>query len=161
MTISEPSTPNGLRVPVRRGWKVPARSSRAGTEPGLRPAAPPAAVHQGHLQEDAQQDVLTNSAQFNKVLDVVGKAMTIDSGGIGLADWAYAMRGIGGDDLLTIKTNNGAFNQSSENRGAEALDRTTLDLLEAVRTDQVAALPVQAGSSRFPIQDVGMIRLRW
>jgi polyisoprenyl-teichoic acid--peptidoglycan teichoic acid transferase len=83
------------------------------------------------------KDVLTNPVQFNKVLEVVGKAMTIDSGGIDLPDWAYAMRGIGGDDLLTIKTNNGTFNQSSENRGAEALDQTTLDLLAAMKADQV------------------------
>ncbi|GAA2391671.1 LCP family protein [Dactylosporangium salmoneum] len=85
------------------------------------------------------RDVLTNPVQLNQVLQVVGKAMTIDSGGIDLADWAYAMRGIGGDDLLTIKTNNGTFNNDPGNRYAEALDQTTLDLLAAVRTEQVPA----------------------
>jgi len=83
------------------------------------------------------KDVLTNPIQFNKILDVVGKAMTIDSGGIDLADWAYAMRGIRGDDLLTIKTNNGTFHDAPDNRSAEALDQTTLDLLAAVQADQV------------------------
>ncbi len=83
------------------------------------------------------KDVLTNPIQFNKVLDVVGKAMTIDSGGIDLDDWAYAMRAIGGDDLLTLKTNNGTFHASTENAGAEALDQTTLDLLAAIKADQV------------------------
>ncbi len=83
------------------------------------------------------KDVLTNPVQFNKVLDVVGKSMTIDSGGIDLADWAYAMRAIGGDDLLTIKTNNGTFNKSAENSGAEALDQNSLDLIAAMRADQV------------------------
>ena len=83
------------------------------------------------------KDVLTNPIQLNKVLDVVGKSMTVDSGGIDLADWAYAMRGIGGDDLLTIKTNNGTFNRSAENSGAEALDQATLDLLAAIKADQV------------------------
>jgi polyisoprenyl-teichoic acid--peptidoglycan teichoic acid transferase len=85
------------------------------------------------------KDVLTNPVQFNKVLTVVGKSMTIDSGGIGLADWAYAMRAIGGEDLLTIKTNNGTFNRSPENSGAEALDQNSLDLLQAMRSDQVEA----------------------
>ena len=83
------------------------------------------------------KDVLTNPLQLNKVLDAVGKAMTIDSGGIDLADWIYAMRGIGGDDLLTIKTNNGTFNGAAGNRNAEALDQTTVDLLAAVQADQV------------------------
>jgi polyisoprenyl-teichoic acid--peptidoglycan teichoic acid transferase len=85
------------------------------------------------------KDVLTNPVQFNKVLDVVGKSMTIDSGGIDLGDWAYAMRAIGGDDLLTFKTNNGTFNKSPENSGAEALDQNSLDLLQAMRNDQVEA----------------------
>jgi LCP family protein required for cell wall assembly len=85
------------------------------------------------------KDVLTNPLQFNKVVEVVGKAMTIDSGGIDLDDWAFAMRGIGGDDLVTVKTNNGTFNASPENRGAEALDERTLELLAAVRENRVEA----------------------
>jgi LCP family protein required for cell wall assembly len=84
-------------------------------------------------------DTLTNPIKFNEVLKVVGKAMTIDSGGIDLADWAYAMRGIGGDDLLTIKTNNGTFNRSAENSSAEALDAKSLELLNAIKADQVAS----------------------
>jgi LCP family protein required for cell wall assembly len=83
------------------------------------------------------KDVLTNPIQFNKVVEVIGRSMTIDDGGIDIEDWAFAMRGIGGDDLVTIKTNNGTFHSSSENSGAEALDQRTLDLLAAVRDDQV------------------------
>jgi LCP family protein required for cell wall assembly len=83
------------------------------------------------------KDVLTNPLQFNKVVDVVGKAMTIDTGGIDLEDWAFAMKGISGDDLVTVKTNNGTFNASPENRGAEALDARTLELLEAVKAGTV------------------------
>jgi len=84
------------------------------------------------------KDVVTNPLQFNKVVDVVGKAMTVDTGGIDLEDWAFAMKNIGGDDVVTVKTNNGTFNASSENRGAEALDNLTLELLTAVRENQVA-----------------------
>ncbi|MET7419972.1 LCP family protein [Dactylosporangium sp. NPDC005555] len=91
------------------------------------------AVFKGMLSKD----VLTNPMRFNKVLEVAGKAITIDSGGIDLADWAYAMRGVSGDDVVTIKSNEGTFNQSPGNGTAEALDRTTVNLLAAVRTDQV------------------------
>ncbi|WP_433064229.1 LCP family protein [Dactylosporangium sp. CS-033363] len=83
------------------------------------------------------RDVLTDPGKLNSVLQVVGKAMTIDSGGIDLADWVYAMKGIGGDDLLTIKTNNGTFHNDPDVANAELLDQTTLDLLEAIRTEQV------------------------
>lgn len=83
------------------------------------------------------KDVLTNPLQFNKVVGVVGKAMTIDSGGIDLEDWAFAMKAIGGDDLVTLKTNNGTFHASPDNRGAEALDDLTLELLTSIRENRV------------------------
>jgi polyisoprenyl-teichoic acid--peptidoglycan teichoic acid transferase len=79
--------------------------------------------------------VLSNPVQLAKVLDVVGKAMTIDSGGIDLEDWVYAMRAISGDDVITLKTNNGTFNTASN--GAEQLDETTIQLINAFRSDTV------------------------
>jgi LCP family protein required for cell wall assembly len=85
------------------------------------------------------RDVMTNPITFNTVVDVVGKAMTIDDGAIDLEDWAFAMREIGGDDLVTIKTNNGTFHASPDSAGAESLDQTTLDLLASVRNEQVGA----------------------
>jgi anionic cell wall polymer biosynthesis LytR-Cps2A-Psr (LCP) family protein len=85
------------------------------------------------------KDVLTNPALFNEVLGVVGKAMYIDDGGIDVEDWAFAMRTIGGDDLITVKTNNGTFNRSPESSSSEALDQNTLDLLAAVKDEQVPA----------------------
>jgi LCP family protein required for cell wall assembly len=103
------------------------------------------------LKKIASKDVIGSPSTLNKVLDVVGRAMTIDSGQIGLDDWIFAMRGIDGDRLLTLKTNNGGFHASAEQPGAEALDQTTLDLLGAVRTrtvpDFVLAHPGIVGSS--------------
>ncbi|MER7003320.1 LCP family protein [Dactylosporangium sp. NPDC000555] len=89
------------------------------------------------FKEIASRDVLTDPGKLRKVLDVVGQSMTIDSGGIDLQDWIFAMKNIGGDNLLTVKSNNGTFYESSEQPGAEALDDNTLALLEAVRTNTV------------------------
>ncbi|MGI5181474.1 LCP family protein [Dactylosporangium sp. CA-152071] len=83
------------------------------------------------------KDVLTDPVKLKKILDVIGQSMTIDSGGIGLDDWIFAMKGITGDNLLTIKTNNGTFFSSPQNPAAEALDPTTLALLDAIRTNTV------------------------
>ncbi|GAA3223888.1 LCP family protein [Dactylosporangium siamense] len=83
------------------------------------------------------KDVLTDPGKLKKVLDVIGQSMTIDSGGIGLDDWIFAMKGINGDNLLTVKTNNGTFYSSHENPGAEALDPTTLELLASVKANAV------------------------
>jgi LCP family protein required for cell wall assembly len=89
------------------------------------------------FKEIGSKDVLTDPGKLKKVLDVVGQSMTIDSGGIDLDDWIFAMKGIGGDSLLTVKSNNGTFHSSSVQPGAEALDDTTLALLESVRTNTV------------------------
>jgi LCP family protein required for cell wall assembly len=82
-------------------------------------------------------DTLTKPIKLNKVLGVVGRSMTVSTGGISIEDWAFAMRNIGGEDMLTIKTNNGTYHKSPVNPGAEALDDNTLALLAAIRTDTV------------------------
>jgi anionic cell wall polymer biosynthesis LytR-Cps2A-Psr (LCP) family protein len=103
------------------------------------------------LKKIASKEVLGNPGKLNEVLSVIGRSMTIDTGPIGLDDWIFAMRGIDGDHLLTLKSNNGGFHSSAENPGAEALDQTTLDLLTAVRSrnvpDFVAAHPGIVGAS--------------
>lgn len=83
-------------------------------------------------------DTLTNPGKLKKVLNVVGKSMTVSNGGISIADWALAMHKIGANDLVTIKTNKGTFHPAPEDPGMESLDNDTLKLLEAVRTDSVA-----------------------
>ncbi|MEV6927734.1 LCP family protein [Dactylosporangium sp. NPDC051485] len=89
------------------------------------------------FREIASRDVLIDPGKLKKVLDVVGQSMTIDSGGIGLQDWIFAMKGIGADTLLTVKSNNGTFHESAKQPGAEALDDNTLALLQAVRSNTV------------------------
>jgi LCP family protein required for cell wall assembly len=83
--------------------------------------------------------VLSDPGKLGKVLDVVGKAMTVDGGGIPLEDWIFAMRGISTSSIMTIKTNAGQF-QNTYFPGygeAESLNETSLQLLDAVRTDTV------------------------
>jgi polyisoprenyl-teichoic acid--peptidoglycan teichoic acid transferase len=81
---------------------------------------------------------LTNLSKLNRVLGVIGKAMTVDTGAESLGDWIFAMRGISADDLTTIKTNNGGFHSDTINgRDVETLDADTLATLQAFRTDTV------------------------
>lgn len=81
---------------------------------------------------------LTNISKLNQVLGVIGKAMTVDTGGVSLGDWIFAMRGIGANDLTTLKTNNGGFHSDTINgRDVETLDADTLATLQAIRNDTV------------------------
>jgi polyisoprenyl-teichoic acid--peptidoglycan teichoic acid transferase len=82
--------------------------------------------------------VLTNPAKLSKVLDVVGKAMTVDDGGVPVEDWIFAMKSVSPNDLLTIKTNDGQFNSQKFNgQDVEVLSPTSLDLLRSVKADNV------------------------
>jgi polyisoprenyl-teichoic acid--peptidoglycan teichoic acid transferase len=93
------------------------------------------------FKETLSAGVLTNPGKLAKVLDTVGKAMTVDTGGISIPDWIFAMRSIGASDMLTIKTNNGQYDSINvPGIGAcENLTDTSLQLLQAVKDDNVAA----------------------
>jgi anionic cell wall polymer biosynthesis LytR-Cps2A-Psr (LCP) family protein len=87
------------------------------------------------------------------LISAVGKAMTVDNGGISLEDWAFAMKGINPGSLVTIKTNDGQFNSRSISGigSVEVLSPTTMTLLKAAKNDTVdrfvAANPSWVASS--------------
>lgn len=83
---------------------------------------------------------LNSPTKLPGLLSAFGKAMTVDDGGISLTDWAFAMKGINPDDLITLKTNNGTFNSRSIAGigSVEILDDTTLQLLKAAKNDKMA-----------------------
>ena len=91
--------------------------------------------------KQAVKDGLNSPTKLPGLITAIGKTMTVDSGGISLEDWAFAMRGINPDDLVTIKTNNGKFNSESVSGigSVEILSDTTMELLQAVKKDQVSA----------------------
>ncbi|MGW5672086.1 LCP family protein [Micromonospora sp. NPDC003776] len=86
-------------------------------------------------------DGLNSPTKLPGLLTAVGKTMTVDDGGIPLEDWAFAMRGIGPDAITTIKTNGGSFNSRSVPGvgSAEILSPTSMDLLHAVKVDDVGS----------------------
>jgi anionic cell wall polymer biosynthesis LytR-Cps2A-Psr (LCP) family protein len=86
-------------------------------------------------------DGLDSPAKLPSLLTAVGKTMTVDSGGIPLEDWAFAMRNLNPDNLVTIKTNEGKFNpRTIPGIGSvEILSPDSLALMQAVKNDTVPA----------------------
>ena len=82
---------------------------------------------------------LASPTKLPGLLSALGKTMTVDDGGIPLADWVFALRDIRPQDLITIKTNNGTFNSRSVPGvgSAEILDDTSMQLLKSVKNDSV------------------------
>jgi LCP family protein required for cell wall assembly len=75
-----------------------------------------------------------SSTKLPGLIEKVGQTMTVSDGGISLTDWVFAMKGIGQDGLVTMKTNGGQFD-SIEGTGYEQLSDESLDMLKAVRED--------------------------
>jgi polyisoprenyl-teichoic acid--peptidoglycan teichoic acid transferase len=65
--------------------------------------------------------------------------MTVDTGGVSVEDWIFAMRGIHASNVLTIKTNNGQYDSTPVPGigDCENLTDTSLQLLQSVKDDRV------------------------
>lgn len=84
-------------------------------------------------------DGLNSPAKLPSLITAVGKTMTVDDGGISLEDWAFAMRNLNPNDLITIRTNEGKFNsQNVGGQDVEVLSADSLDMLRAAKTDTLA-----------------------
>jgi LCP family protein required for cell wall assembly len=91
--------------------------------------------------KQAVHDGFNSPTKLPSLISAVGKTMTVDDGGISLEDWAFAMRNVNPDNLVTIKTNNGKFNSRSVPGvgDVEILDSTSMQLLQAVKNDNVGS----------------------
>jgi polyisoprenyl-teichoic acid--peptidoglycan teichoic acid transferase len=87
----------------------------------------------------AVKDGLSSPTKLPGLIKAIGSTMTVDSGGISLEDWVFAMKGIKPGDLVTIKTNEGRFNPKSiPGIGeVEILSPDSLRLLASARDDTV------------------------
>jgi LCP family protein required for cell wall assembly len=91
------------------------------------------------LLQQAVKDGLDSPTKLPGLLKAFGKAMTVDSGGISLEDWVFAMKAIRPDRLVTLKTNEGKFHpESVAGLGeVETLSDTSKQLMQAVKADKV------------------------
>jgi anionic cell wall polymer biosynthesis LytR-Cps2A-Psr (LCP) family protein len=87
------------------------------------------------------RDGLNSPTRLPGLIAAVGRAMTVDDGGIPLADWAFAMRSIDPNKLVMLKTNAGTFNSRSVPGigDVEILDGTSMAMVRAAKQDDLAA----------------------
>ncbi len=90
------------------------------------------------MKKTMSTGVLTNPAKVNAVLKSVGQAVSFYNNNVSLADWIFTLKGITPNEMFTLKVNNGQFH--SETIGGisyETLDDQSMQLLQAISTDQV------------------------
>ena len=95
-------------------------------------------VLQAAYREIIASGILTNPMKLNAFLGTLGKAATVDTGGIPIYDWLFAMRGIAASGLIGLQVNAGQYNSSVVSGvSMETLSATSIQLLHAIREDTV------------------------
>ena len=82
--------------------------------------------------------VLTNPVKLNQLIRATskGQAFILDTGGIPVPDFVFAMRGVTANELTMLRTNGGTYHGNANHR--ETLDQQTLDMFRAVKEDRLA-----------------------
>jgi LCP family protein required for cell wall assembly len=81
------------------------------------------------------KDTVTNLGKVSQLQKAAGGLLTLDLGGVGVADWAYTFRSLRSENLVMIKTNAGNFNTLPDKN--EGVTPDTLSLLKGVHDDTV------------------------
>lgn len=80
--------------------------------------------------------MLTNPLKLNALIKAAGKAFILDTGGVPIADFIFTLKGVSGNDLVTLRTNGGTY--STAGNGREKFNETTMDMFQAVKKDKLA-----------------------
>lgn len=83
--------------------------------------------------------VVTNPVKLDKVLRAAGKAFTLDTGGVGLTDFIFTLKGVAANDLVMLRTNGGKFNSAKiQGESAESLTEESRQMFAAAKADRLA-----------------------
>ncbi|HEY6597036.1 MAG TPA: LCP family protein [Asanoa sp.] len=80
--------------------------------------------------------ILTNPLKLKDLLRAAGKAFTLDTGGVPIADFIFTMRNVTPDDLVLLRTNNGTFHSDA---GKETLAPISQEMFAAARNDTLGS----------------------
>ena len=96
------------------------------------------------VQEAKAQGLTTNPAKAFSLIRSVGSTLEVWTNGASLTDWFLTLKDLSGDNIESIKTNNGAFHQEIINgQSTESLDDTSKAMLRALSTGQLEAFLAQ------------------
>lgn len=80
--------------------------------------------------------VLANPLKLKQLIDAAGKALVLDIGTVQIADFIFTLKGVTGNDLVTLRTNGGNFSTAAS--GREMLNETSREMFRAVKNDSLA-----------------------
>ncbi|SBT49513.1 LCP family protein [Micromonospora auratinigra] len=80
--------------------------------------------------------MLTNPLKLNQLMKAAGKSLILDTGGAPIADFIFTLKGVTGNDLVTLRTNGGTYATAAS--GRESLNETSMQMFRAVKEDKLA-----------------------
>jgi LCP family protein required for cell wall assembly len=90
------------------------------------------------LAKIRKSGVLKDPGKLNELIGAIGKAVTIDRGGIALETWIHSLMGLTGSDIVMIKTNGGTFDPvPCGTNSCEGLTKESVELFQALRDDRL------------------------
>ena len=89
-------------------------------------------------QQMLSKNVVTDLPKLDKVVRAAGESLVFNGRGHGVADFAFALRGMRQDSITMIKLEGGGVNDGGKYAG-EALKPVARELFTAIRSDQVDA----------------------
>jgi anionic cell wall polymer biosynthesis LytR-Cps2A-Psr (LCP) family protein len=92
------------------------------------------------LKEAKKQGVTANPVKAYQVMNAAGGALTVDTRGISLEDWAYTLRNITDNEIIMLKTNGGKVN-SVQVAGLGSCEQLTDESEEMFRAMRAGTLP--------------------
>ena len=92
------------------------------------------------LKEAKKQGVTTNPKKALDIIGAAGKALTVDTQGVGIDSWAYTLRNVTDKELLMLKTNGGKVNSIMDPSlgSCELLTDESRAMFQAMRGNRVA-----------------------
>ncbi|MEU2610782.1 LCP family protein [Micromonospora sp. NPDC007271] len=80
--------------------------------------------------------MLTNPIKLKQLINAAGKALVLDTGRVDPADFIFTLKGVTGNDLITLRTNGGKYATNANDR--ESLNELSKQMFAAVREDKLA-----------------------
>ncbi|OKI57954.1 LCP family protein [Micromonospora sp. CB01531] len=84
-----------------------------------------------------ESGMLTNPIKLNQLIKAAGESLMLDIGGVKIENFIFTLKGLSGNDLVTLRTNAGTYNSSADKK-FELLSPLSLDMFKAVKEDKLA-----------------------
>jgi hypothetical protein len=103
------------------------------------PCTPDGQWWQAMVAQAVSSDVRNNVSTIDGLLIAAGDALIVDTNNVEMLDFAFTLRNIRPNDLISLRTNGGEYNSDTRNgQSVELLTAESLAMFQAAANDTMA-----------------------